>query len=198
MSRRRSDWARCQCGKVLCDSEADARRKAAAQAFITGHEHPIDVYACRTQPGIWHWEDTGIESTMCACGREQFSQSTAHKEVARINRGRAGERLEARSYACPAGGHHWLWYPKGKRFRYCKDCNAPAYPDPGSAQLVAEHIPGDHRVFQCTSTRWHLTAGPDLCEQFGTHQGKPEWVIHDGEAERWWSCCGEVDGLPLI
>lgn len=197
MRPRRTDWPRCVCGKVYCDSEADAKRKAEAVAFLTGRDHPVDVYRCRHAAGVWHWTDTGIPRSECECGRRQMSQSTANKECDRINRAVGGGDVEARPYQCAHGGHHWLWYPKGKKVRYCSGCELPAYPDPMSAQAVAtfreESQHKTMRVYRCEFSRWHLKEGVDSCTTTGTHQGEPLWVTYEGDTQRWWPCCGEVD-----
>lgn len=156
----RTHWQQCRCGKVVCDSEVDAKRKATAQQFAMGVASPFDVYPCGYVAGVWHWTHV-TDDEKCSCGRKNFSQAEAVKTAQRVNRGRSGQPVQARSYECPHGGHHWLWYPAERKFRYCKPDGAPAYPDESSAQTVASFIarkrPGTTwDTHRCDQGRWHI------------------------------------------
>lgn len=185
-------WERCPCGKVLCDSDTDALRKARVQHFLHGATHPVAVYECPDNPGAWHWTRNNAH---CPCGRLSSSQSKISRTVDRINRVVHGG-IHARPYQCPHGGHHWVWYPVGRKFRFCAPCSLPAYPDPMAAQEVAdfrerEHGKG-HRVYRCEASRWHIKTGADPCTEAGAHQGKQMVVVVEDVQQVWWTCCGEV------
>lgn len=156
-------WERCECGKTLTTSRADAEAKAAHAASHHNRHVPVKFYTCAH--GVWHWAERYITVRDCDCGHPAYTDARAASKAAdRRNRKTNSRRftdVSARAYVCHHGGNHVLLYPVGEKLTQC-ECGAVSYRDAQTATrlltFLRENFPslpdkptdlGDYHAYRC-------------------------------------------------